>query len=114
MRKQDTLIQSGATIGQIAKIAAVDDNGVPTAWEPTDFPDSGEISDCIKAPSAAEVGQTIVVKTIDNDGKPTEFEAERVADEMEALASLSECGILTPVYQYGTFYTDSYGSIYTL
>lgn len=34
---------SSATVGQIAKISAVDDNGVPTAWEPVDMPSgSGE------------------------------------------------------------------------
>ena len=37
--KQDTLIQSGATVGQIAKITAVDASGVPTAWSPVDMPD---------------------------------------------------------------------------
>lgn len=31
---------SGATVGQTVKIAAVDGNGVPTAWEATDFPES--------------------------------------------------------------------------
>ena len=36
--KQDTLIQSGATVGQIAKIAAVDASGVPTAWEAEEVP----------------------------------------------------------------------------
>ena len=35
--KQDTLIQSGATIGQIAKITAVDENGKPTEWEAVDM-----------------------------------------------------------------------------
>lgn len=30
---------TGATVGQIAKIAAVDASGVPTAWEPVDMPD---------------------------------------------------------------------------
>ena len=40
-RKQDTLIQSGATVGQIAKITAVDDNGKPTAWEAVDMPSGG-------------------------------------------------------------------------
>ena len=35
------LIQNGASIGQIAKIAAVDDDGVPTAWEPVDLPSGG-------------------------------------------------------------------------
>ena len=32
---------TGATVGQTVKIAAVDDDGVPTAWEPTDFPSGG-------------------------------------------------------------------------
>ena len=40
-RKQDTLIQSGATVGQIAKITAVDDSGKPTAWESVDMPGGG-------------------------------------------------------------------------
>ena len=30
---------TGATVGQIAKIAAVDASGVPTAWAPVDMPD---------------------------------------------------------------------------
>lgn len=30
---------TGATVGQIAKIAAVDENGVPTAWSPVEMPD---------------------------------------------------------------------------
>ena len=29
---------TGATVGQIAKIAAVDESGVPTAWSPVDMP----------------------------------------------------------------------------
>ena len=36
--KQGTLIQSGAAVGQIAKITAVDDTGKPTAWEAVDMP----------------------------------------------------------------------------
>lgn len=32
---------SGATVGQTVKISAVDDNGVPTTWEPADFPSGG-------------------------------------------------------------------------
>lgn len=32
---------TGATVGQTVKISAVDENGVPTAWEPTDFPSGG-------------------------------------------------------------------------
>lgn len=36
-----TLGLIGATVGQIAKIAAVDESGVPTAWEPVDMPQGG-------------------------------------------------------------------------
>lgn len=32
---------TGATVGQIVKIAAVDDTGAPTAWEPVDMPSGG-------------------------------------------------------------------------
>lgn len=32
---------TGASVGQIAKITAVDENGVPTAWEPVDMPSGG-------------------------------------------------------------------------
>ncbi len=39
--KQDTLIQSGASVGQIAKITAVDSNGKPTAWQAVDMPSGG-------------------------------------------------------------------------
>ena len=33
---------TGATVGQTVKISAVDENGVPTAWEAVDFPSGGE------------------------------------------------------------------------
>ena len=32
---------TGAKVGQIAKISAIDDNGVPTAWEPVDMASAG-------------------------------------------------------------------------
>lgn len=37
-----------------------------------------------------------------------------VADAVDALSSLSECGLLTPAYQDGTFYTDADGAIYVI
>lgn len=41
--KADTsLNMTGATVGQIAKITAVDDSGKPTAWEAVDMPSGGE------------------------------------------------------------------------
>ena len=42
--KQGTLIQSGAAVGQIAKITAVDSNGKPTAWQAVDMPSGGGTS----------------------------------------------------------------------
>ena len=36
---------TGAKVGQTVKISAVDENGVPTAWEPTDFPGGGTGAD---------------------------------------------------------------------
>ena len=75
---------------------------------------SEEISSCVIAPTTAAVGQTIAVKSVNENGKPTEFQAESVANEVEALVSILECGFLTPVYQDGMIYTDSDGSIYIL
>ena len=37
--KGEGLDVSGATVGQIAKVSAVDNSGKPTAWEPADLPD---------------------------------------------------------------------------
>lgn len=36
---------TGAMVGQTVKISAVDDNGVPTAWEPADLPSGGGNAD---------------------------------------------------------------------
>lgn len=42
--KADTsLNMTGATVGQIAKITAVDDSGKPTAWEAVDMPTGGKM-----------------------------------------------------------------------
>ena len=58
--KQDTLIQSGATVGQIAKITAVDDTGKPTAWEAADMEASVDI-DISRAPDLIiEVSEAVV------------------------------------------------------
>lgn len=67
---------SGATVGQTVRIAAVDENGKPTAWEAADFPES--------------------------------------MNDLDALEALAECGIITPAYQDGVFYTDADGAIYVL
>lgn len=48
---------TGATVDQIAKISAVDDNGNPTAWEPVDMPSGG----------AAEEYELIFADTVTED-----------------------------------------------
>lgn len=40
--------------------------------------------------------------------------SEEIADEVDALVALAECGIITPAYQDRTFYTDVNGEIYIL
>lgn len=39
---------TGATVGQIAKITAVDASGVPTAWGPVDMPSGGGSSGAVR------------------------------------------------------------------
>lgn len=53
---------TGATVGQIAKISAVDDNGVPTAWEPVDMPSGGGDGEWVFAGSATAESAGTVLK----------------------------------------------------
>ena len=48
---------TGAIVGQTVKIAAVDENGVPTAWEPVDLP-------------SGEEWENLAEMTLDEDGIP--------------------------------------------
>lgn len=60
--KQDTLIQSGAAVGQIVKIAAVDENGKPTNWISVDNVDSDDdILSCI-------IDSDMMIAVTDADG----------------------------------------------
>lgn len=64
---------TGAQVGQIAKITAVDETGKPTKWEPVDIPSGGTYISL--GLTAATVGQTVKVKAVDTEGKPTAWEA---------------------------------------
>ena len=72
--KQDTLIQSGAAVGQIAKITAVDDTGKPTAWEAVDMPSGGggvEIDISRQPDLILEVSEQVVSLSISEiNGEP--------------------------------------------
>ena len=37
-----------------------------------------------------------------------------ISNEIEALETLAECGVIVPAYQDGVFYTDASGAIYVL
>ena len=75
--KQDTLIQSGASVGQVAKITAVDSSGKPTAWEAVDMPSGGggEVWRYLGKFETSEEVSSIVVSE-DADGNP--FALEKV------------------------------------
>lgn len=71
--KQDTLIQSGASVGQIAKITAVDSSGKPTAWEAVDMPSGGsetweKIAEIV-IPEGADESTALTISQ-DFDGNP--------------------------------------------
>lgn len=53
---------TGATVGQIAKISAVDENGVPTAWGPADMPSGGGDGEWFFAGSATAESANTVLK----------------------------------------------------
>ena len=58
---------TGATVGQIAKITAVDASGVPTAWSPVDMPSGGSMRwQKIKEITLTEQTNDIVISEDDN------------------------------------------------
>lgn len=61
---------TGASVGQIAKVTAVDANGKPTAWEPVDMPRSGKLRwQKIQEVTLEEQANTIAIST-DSNGTP--------------------------------------------
>ena len=74
---------TGATVGQTVKITAVDDNGVPTAWEAVDFPSGGGELEFIGAFSV-EAGVSLVSFYLG-----AEYRRILIADASWATAALS-------------------------
>lgn len=61
---------TGATVGQIAKITAVDTDGKPTAWSPVDMPSGGgETWELIRDFTLAEDVVKVTIN-LDENGKP--------------------------------------------
>ena len=76
---------TGATVGQTVKIAEVDENGVPTAWEAVEFPSNGgqyELIDTI-------VSEDSMLLTLmeELDGTPYNFSALLVVFECSEEAT---------------------------
>lgn len=63
---------TGAAVGQIAKIAAVDASGVPTAWSPEDMPSGGSSEDMrvIKTITITADGVNSIYFNRDDNGLP--------------------------------------------
>lgn len=74
---------TGATVGQIAKITAVDASGKPTAWEPVDMPSGG--GETWEEIRTLEISEDIVKTTIstDNDGAP--FSLKKIYIEIKVV-----------------------------
>lgn len=62
---------TGATVGQIAKISAVDENGKPTAWVPVDM-SGGSLSEEFELVFEDEITEDLgsYKRDVDQDGKP--------------------------------------------
>ena len=104
--KQDTLIQSGASVGQIAKITAVDDTGKPTAWQAVDMPNGGGggsaqrvVVDTTLSDSASEI-----IIDRDSDGNVFRLREAHIVVELPANSENAETS--TNVW----IYPDSVGS----
>ena len=70
---------TGATVGQIAKITAVDASGVPTAWRPVDMPSGGggETWELIKAITIADDAAESNALTINTDKSGNPFSLKK-------------------------------------
>lgn len=76
---------TGATVGQIVKIAAVDASGVPIAWSPADMPSGGGSADAV-----LHTAQTLT-------------EAQR----LQARKNIGALGAVTPTIRGGLFVLES-------
>lgn len=76
---------TGATVGQIVKIAAVDASGVPIAWSPADMPSGGGSADAV-----LHTAQTLT-------------EAQR----LQARKNIGALGAVTPTIMGGLFVLES-------
>lgn len=79
---------TGATVGQIAKITAVDTDGKPTAWEPVDMPTGGggELWETINGMTLADAVNTVTVNE-DSGGNAIALKKVRILIEGSATSA---------------------------
>lgn len=85
-----SLSVTGATVGQIAKITAVDGSGKPTAWEAVDMPigggGGGETWEAINAITLSDAVNTVTINT-DSGGNAISLKKVRILVEGSATAA---------------------------
>ena len=83
---------TGAAVGQTVKIAAVDENGAPTAWEPVDLPSGGSADwELLNTITLEEDSNSIIIDR-DSNGNPFELRAfmfyiDRVPSDLQTANS---------------------------
>jgi hypothetical protein len=88
---------TGAAVGQTVKIAAVDENGAPTAWAPVDLPSGGggwgewETVNVITTTLDDQVSEINV--TTDADGNPFEYDELKISFQSLYGSAKSDCSI---------------------
>ena len=87
---------TGATVGQTVKIAAVDDDGVPTAWEPVDLPSGGKETWELISEGTITEEVTDVHITEDINGEPFEL------SKLYAYFKIEPCATVATNAQYAT------------
>ena len=78
---------TGAQVGQIAKITAVDTNGKPTAWEPVDIPSGGGEKWRLVRTITLEENVTAIDISEDNNGNPFALKKIRIYGNTLGTAS---------------------------
>lgn len=99
---------TGATVGQTAKIAAVDASGVPTAWMPVDMPSGGggETWELIASGVMAEAAQLSINK--DNNSLPFSLKSALILVRGDINISQSSCMSVSARHLNSTKEPDSY------
>ena len=98
---------TNATVGQIAKITAVDSNGKPTAWEPVDLPTGDTLRLIVDTTTTEDVAQ--IEFTEDIDGNPLKLKKFIFSLEVPAATGVANATIGASDYRwYGGADTPKY------